>query len=187
MGETFLAKPRRFIVTFGKSTTGIHMKNTLIAILLLGPGWLFASSAPIKLGGETDYVATAVADVGSPYAPNLTSSTGSYGDKGVRVFFGYFMRKMEPANLPATLSLLQLRLAQVLGNDRWKTSLRPESASESANPKFFFSTGTRGNETLEVYVILFPADDGVVKIAYEQRRSFPEPNQSAQPTRPTGG
>jgi hypothetical protein len=152
------------------------MKTVFAVLLLFGASSLCASTTPIKLGEETDYVATAVVDIGTVFAPSMTSITGSYdGTKGVRVLYGYFMRKMEPANLPAALSLLQHRLRQALRNDQWTSDLNIEPSSETANPLFFFTSGERGNERLEFYVIIFPNADGTVKIAYEQRRSFTGP------------
>ena len=164
------------------------MKIIFTLLGLLGAGGLLASPAPVKLGPETNYTATALADIGTMYAPNTSSSTGSFNsERGVEIVYGYVVRQVEPASLLTTMSLLQYRLRQALLSDQWKTSLAVDPLAEPQGPLFFITTAAKGSESLELYVCLFPTPDGLVKIAYEQRRSFPEPDQPAPPTPPKGG
>ena len=156
------------------------MKILYLVALILAAS-LNGGTATVKIGEEADFVATAVRDLGTT-APVLSSATGGVGNRGIRILHGYFMRKIDPGSWPSSVPLLQRYLRLALVGEGWKTENGEELPMKDSYPRSFFWEAHRGDESIEVFVIEFPPEDGAVKLAYEQRRSFTERNQSAQPS-----
>jgi hypothetical protein len=160
------------------------MKTALYVSLFAASSMLLGGGADVvKLGNETDYVGTALNGLGKA----SVGATGSYSPiKDIRGFHGWQIRKLREHEWDSAPSLILTNLEEALASDHWKVhapnSFVPANSSAAVS---LVVDATRGNEMLEALITIFPASEGVTRIAYWERRSLLAPNQLPDPTSPS--